>query len=99
MRAVQVIGSGATAKIAGWANDEKGLLLGISDTTATATSFAPDPPTGTQYYNHVPNAAAPTISLGDIGRLDQLHRPLYPTGIIADITLVPTRTPADSDHG
>src|SRR5206468_11384614 len=53
MRAVQVIGSGTSAKVAGWANDEKGRVLGISDTTAAATSFAPDPATGTQYYNHV----------------------------------------------
>jgi hypothetical protein len=87
MRWAQVNGQGSSAQIVGFANDEKGLLLGVNG----ATPLASAPSNGTNSH-HASNASG-----GDPTLKDPSNRPFYPALYISDITGNPNATSGQYD--
>jgi hypothetical protein len=87
MRWAQVNGQGKSAQIVGFANDEKGLLLGVNG----ATPLASAPVNGTNSH-HASNASG-----GDPSLKDPSNRPFYPALYISDITNNPNATSGQYD--
>jgi hypothetical protein len=87
MRWAQVNGQGSSAQIVGFANDEKGLLLGVNG----ATPLASAPSNGTNSH-HASNASG-----GDPTLKDPSNRPFYPALYISDITNNPNATTGQFD--
>jgi plastocyanin len=87
MRWAQVNGQGSSAQIVGFANDEKGLLLGVNG----ATPLASAPVNGTNSH-HASNASG-----GDPSLKDPSNRPFYPALYISDVTNNPNATTGQYD--
>lgn len=75
MRGASVLGTGSSAQIAGFANDENGLVLGVN-----GASVFPNRTTS-PYFSHISNP-----NLGDTTKLDASQRPQYPALFITKIT-------------
>ena len=97
MRWAQVVGSGTAAKIAAYANDEKGLLLGVNGATpmAGASQNGSNGQTGGASY-HVSNASG-----GSPTATDPSGRFYYPALYITDVTANPANPTAGDfqNHG
>src|SRR5437764_4922448 len=87
MRWGQVNGQGSSAQIVGFANDEKGLLLGVNG----ATTMASSPSNGTN-SRHASNASG-----GSATAQDPSGRPFFPALYISDITSNPNATSGQFD--
>src|SRR5205823_14190144 len=75
MRWAQVNGQGSSAQIVGFANDEKGLLLGVNG----ATTLASSPSNGVNSH-HASNASG-----GSATAQDPSNRPFYPALYLSDV--------------
>jgi uncharacterized repeat protein (TIGR01451 family) len=82
MRWAQVNGTGSSAQIVAYGNDEKGLLLGVNGATpmSSATQNGSNGQTGGASY-HVSNATG-----GSTTATDPSGRPYYPALYITDLT-------------
>jgi hypothetical protein len=87
MRWAQVNGQGSGAQIVGFANDEKGLLMGVNG----ATPVSAGTPNGTNSVH------ASNVSGGDPALKDPSNRPFYPALYVSDITGNPAATTGQFD--
>ena len=73
---IQTNGTGLSATISAYGNDEKGILLGVTDPASSATVTA---------LGTVPGHAS-NPSLGDLNKFDASGRPQYPAIFVTNLT-------------
>jgi hypothetical protein len=89
MRGAEIVGSGLSAKLAAFANDENALLIGVNGATAPSSASS----NGTNSF-HATNASG-----GDANAKDPSGRPLYPALFITNVSGNSASTAGDWQNG